>query len=44
MIDKLIKKKYSSRWVGSMVADGHRTLIKGGFSVILEIKIIHKEK
>lgn len=31
MIDKLIKKKYSSRWVGSMVADGHRTLIKGGF-------------
>ena len=31
IIETLIKKKYSSRWVGSMVADGHRTLIKGGF-------------
>ena len=30
IIETLIKKKYSSRWVGSMVADGHRTLIKGG--------------
>lgn len=30
-LDNLIKEKYSSRWVGSLVADGHRTLIKGGF-------------
>jgi len=29
-IDKLIKKKYTARWVGSLVADVHRTLIKGG--------------
>ena len=29
--DTLIKEKYGSRWVGSLVADGHRTLIKGGF-------------
>ena len=29
-INLLIKNKYTSRWVGSMVADGHRTLIKGG--------------
>ena len=31
IIDILIKEKYSARWVGSLVADGHRTLIKGGF-------------
>ena len=29
-INKLIKKGYSARWVGSLVADVHRTLIKGG--------------
>ena len=29
-IDSLIKKSYNMRWVGSMVADFHRTLIKGG--------------
>ena len=26
-----MKKKYNSRWVGSLVADGHRTLLRGGF-------------
>lgn len=31
LINKLIQKNYSARWVGSLVADGHRTLIKGGF-------------
>ena len=30
-IEKMIEHKYNARWVGSMVADGHRTLIKGGF-------------
>ena len=30
-INNLITKQYSARWVGSLVADGHRTLIKGGF-------------
>lgn len=30
-IETMIEQKYSARWVGSMVADGHRTLIKGGF-------------
>ena len=30
-IDQCIEKKYSARWVGSLVADGHRTIIKGGF-------------
>lgn len=30
-IETLIEQKYNARWVGSMVADGHRTLIKGGF-------------
>lgn len=29
-ISLLINNNYTSRWVGSMVADGHRTLIKGG--------------
>uniref|UniRef100_A0A6C0LXQ0 fructose-bisphosphatase n=1 Tax=viral metagenome TaxID=1070528 RepID=A0A6C0LXQ0_9ZZZZ len=28
--DILIKEGYSARWVASMVADAHRTLIKGG--------------
>lgn len=31
MIEKCIYQNYSSRWVGSLVADGHRTLINGGF-------------
>jgi len=29
-IDSLIEEKYNMRWVGSLVADFHRTLIKGG--------------
>lgn len=29
--DKLIKEGYSARWVASLVADAHRTIIKGGF-------------
>ena len=29
-IDSLIDEKYNMRWVGSLVADFHRTLIKGG--------------
>jgi fructose-1,6-bisphosphatase I len=28
--DLLIEKKYSARWVGSLVADFHRTLLKSG--------------
>ena len=31
LIDSLIEQKYGARWVGSLVADAHRTLIKGGF-------------
>ena len=30
LINNLIDKNYTSRWVGSMVTDCHRTLIKGG--------------
>lgn len=30
LINKLIGQGYSSRWIGSMVTDCHRTLIKGG--------------
>ena len=30
-IDELIEEKYTMRWVGTMVADCHRTLLKGGF-------------
>jgi fructose-1,6-bisphosphatase I len=30
LMNNLIKENYSMRWVGSMVADAHRTLIKGG--------------
>lgn len=30
-IDKLINLNYSTRWVASLVADAHRTLMKGGF-------------
>ena len=29
-IDQLIEEKYTMRWVGTMVADCHRTLLKGG--------------
>merc|ERR1711966_42464 len=29
-IDSLIEEQYNMRWVGSMVADFHRTLLKGG--------------
>ena len=29
--DKLINEGYSARWVASLVADAHRTIIKGGF-------------
>jgi fructose-1,6-bisphosphatase I len=31
LIDTFIEQKYGARWVGSLVADAHRTLIKGGF-------------
>jgi len=31
VISTFINQGYSARWVGSMVADAHRTLIKGGF-------------
>lgn len=30
LIEKLLLEEYSARWVGSMVTDCHRTLIKGG--------------
>ena len=29
--DLVISKNYTMRWVGSLVADAHRTIIKGGF-------------
>ena len=31
LIDTFIKCGYTQRWVGSLVADAHRTIIKGGF-------------
>ena len=31
LINKFIEEKYSTRWIGSLVADAHRTIIKGGF-------------
>ena len=31
LIDLFIEQKYGARWVGSLVADAHRTLMKGGF-------------
>jgi fructose-1,6-bisphosphatase I len=31
VIEKFIEQKKSARWVGSLVADAHRTLLKGGF-------------
>ena len=31
LINTFIDEKYTARWVGSLVADAHRTLIKGGF-------------
>ena len=30
LIEKFLDEKYTARWVGSMVTDCHRTLIKGG--------------
>ena len=30
LFSKLREKNYSSRWVATLVADGHRTLLKGG--------------
>ena len=29
-VDILIKNKYTQRWVGSLVADAHRTILQGG--------------
>ena len=37
-INLLINNKYTTRWVGSMVADVHRTLIKGGIFTYPENK------
>ena len=31
LINEFKENSYSTRWVGSLVADAHRTLIKGGF-------------
>ena len=31
LVDKFIAEGRTSRWIGCLVADGHRTLIKGGF-------------
>lgn len=31
LVDKFIEDGKTSRWVGCLVADGHRTLVKGGF-------------
>ena len=31
IIGDFIGENYTTRWVGSLVADAHRTLIKGGF-------------
>lgn len=31
LTDNLISKNYTARWVASLVADAHRTIIKGGF-------------
>ena len=31
LVDNFIKYGYTQRWVGSLVADAHRTIIKGGF-------------
>ena len=31
LIKNFINKSYSQRWVGSLVADAHRTLVKGGY-------------
>lgn len=38
LIDIFIKDNYSARWVGSLVADAHRTLIKGGIFAYPENK------
>lgn len=37
--ESLIDKNYTTRWVGSLVADAHRTLLKGGFFAYPENKI-----
>ena len=37
-IEKLLDEKYTARWVGSMVTDCHRTLIKGGLFAYPENK------
>ena len=31
VVNKFISKGYTARWVASLVADAHRTIIKGGF-------------
>lgn len=31
LVGEFIKNNYTQRWVGSLVADAHRTIIKGGF-------------
>ena len=31
LIDNFIDRGYTQRWVGSLVADAHRTIIKGGY-------------
>ena len=31
IVNWMLEKNYSGRWVGALVADGHRTLFKGGF-------------
>ena len=31
MVNHFIRNNYTTRWVASLVADAHRTIIKGGF-------------
>lgn len=31
MVEKCIDENYTTRWIGCLVADGHRTIINGGF-------------
>ncbi len=33
LIDILINQKYTQRWIGSLVADAHRTIINGGLFI-----------
>jgi fructose-1,6-bisphosphatase I len=44
IIESLINKNYTARWVGSLVADAHRTLLKGGFFSYPENKFLPKGK